>query len=87
MKGRLPSCYRRLTRLMLTSRRFSADTLLITADAYRELAASLTVSGDTEAARQAIALHDQLIAEAPRRVALPRPISFRPNHGKTHEHH
>lgn len=84
MKRQLPRCYRVPAQLLLASRRFSADALLIAADAYRELAASLTIHGFSDIAQQAQAFADQLTDEAPKR-AQALPIPFPTYKGKPHE--
>ena len=87
MKRQLPRCYRVPAQLLLASRRFSADALLIAADAYRELAADLTIHGFCDAARQASDLADRLATEAPKR-ARALPTFFPTQHkGKPHADH
>lgn len=85
MKRQLPRCYRVPAQLLLASRRFSADTLLIAADAYRELAGDLTIHGFSDMAEQARAVADRLTDEAPKR-AQALPIPFPTHKGKPHEH-
>ncbi|MFT8922844.1 hypothetical protein [Acetobacter sp.] len=68
MKRRLPRCHRTPAQLLLRVPRFSADALLIAADAYRELASHHALNGAPDLAEQAHAIARQLTDEAPRRV-------------------
>ncbi|MCE2576052.1 hypothetical protein [Komagataeibacter sp. FNDCR2] len=87
MKRPLPRCYRVPAQLLLASRRFSTDALLIAADAYRELAADLNIHGFSDMAEQAQSLASRLTDEAPGR-AQALPILFPTRHkGKIHGYH
>ncbi|WP_338332139.1 hypothetical protein [Acetobacter sp. LMG 32666] len=77
MKCRLPRCHRTPAQLLLRVTRFSADALLIAADAYRELASHHALNGAPDLAEQAHAIARQLMDEAPRRV-VPAPAHVPP---------
>jgi len=65
----LPSCLRAPLQLLLSSRRFSTDELLIAADYLEEYAAELEIEGLPGAAGEAREFVERLREEAPRRAS------------------
>ena len=65
----LPARWRLVAELLLSCRRFSADTLLLAAEAFDECAQVARFQSAPVAAAQARALADRLRAMAPERAA------------------